>query len=69
MLPEFQAKLRHDAELLNLDLQQTQDQPFTTALLHYAINDNEDISGKLKYDYTPWEDAEVSRKKIFLISI
>lgn len=56
-MPEFQAKLRHDAELLNLEVQQTQDEPFTTALLHYAINDNEDISGKLKYDYTPWEDA------------
>jgi len=65
-MPEIQAKLRHDAELLNLEVQQTQDEPFTTALLHYAINENEDISGKLKYDYTPWEDAENFTQKDIL---
>ncbi|WJI91286.1 DUF805 domain-containing protein [Weissella viridescens] len=65
-MPEIQAKLRHDAELLNLEVQQTQDEPFTTALLHYAINENEDVSGKLKYDYTPWEDAENFTQKDIL---
>ncbi|QOD86158.1 DUF805 domain-containing protein [Weissella viridescens] len=65
-MPEIRAKLRHDAELLNLEVQQTQDEPFTTALLHYAINENEDISGKLKYDYTPWEDAENFTQKDIL---
>ncbi|RRG18542.1 hypothetical protein D3P96_00725 [Weissella viridescens] len=65
-IPSIQAKLRHDAELLNLEVQETQTEPFTTALLHYVMKEGDDVSGRLQYDYTPWQDAEnFTQKDIF----